>query len=265
MLSTFALHPAAAKKLIAQAVVKLPEVQSAYETGRIVIGNGTTNIDVFEQLTGTKITKKEAHVSGVITQKAACATDPAVRDGNWCIEKGQVVKTDWLEFLTGFQPGDVFIKGANAIDSGGDVGILTGDPMGGTIGRAIGILRSRGITPIIPVGLEKMIPSCREAEKTLGIFKDEYNLGMKVGFMALSNTYAITEIEALKILFGVDAVQAAAGGVGGMEGSVFLAVKCETEEQGLGLLEMVKQLNRTSPLKLNRNKCSNCNWPCHFR
>jgi hypothetical protein len=34
----------------------------------------------------------------------------------------------------------------------------------------------------------------------MGTFKDEYNLGIKVGFMALSNTYAVTEIEALKIL-----------------------------------------------------------------
>ncbi len=264
MLSTFALHPAAAKNLIAQAVVKLPAVQAAYEKGRILIGSGTTNIDVFELLTGTKIVKKEAHVAGVVTQKAACITDPEDRYGSWCIENGQLIKADWLEFLNNFQAGDVFIKGANALDPIGDVGILTANSMGGTIGQAIGILRSRGITPIIPVGLEKMIPSCREAEKVMGIFKDEYNLGIKVGFMALSNTYAITEIEALKILFDIKAVPVAAGGVGGMEGSVMLAADCESEEQGKILLDTIKKCNQIAPLKINKRKCSTCDFPCYF-
>jgi len=265
MLSTFALHPAAAKNLIARAVVKLPAVQAAYKKGRILIGGGTTNIDVFEQLTGTKIVKKEAHVAGVITQKAACITDPEDRYGSWCIENGQLIKADWLEFLNNFQKGDVFIKGANAIDPAGDVGILMANPMGGTIGQAIGVLRSRGITPIIPVGLEKMIPSCREAEKVMGTFKDEYNLGIKVGFMALSNTYAVTEIEALKILFDIKAVQVAAGGVGGMEGSVMLAAECESEEQAENLLNMVKKVNKIPPLKINKRKCIDCDLPCYFR
>lgn len=265
MLSTFALHPAASKNLIARAVVKLPEVQTAFAKGRIIIGSGTTNIDIFEQLTGTKITNKEPHVAGVITQKAACITEPEGRYGSWCIEKGQLVEADWLEFLGSFQPGDVFIKGANAIDPEGDVGILMANPLGGTIGQGIGILRSRGIVPIIPVGLEKMIPSCREAEKVMGIFKDEFNLGIKVGFMALSNAYVITEITALKILFGIDVVQVAAGGVGGMEGSVFLAAQCESELQAQKLLDLIKQINRIAPLKINKRKCSTCDFPCYFR
>lgn len=265
MLSTFALHPAGAKKLIAKAVAKLPEVQSAFKKGRILIGNGTTNLDVFEQLTGEKVAIKETHVSGVITQKAACMTDPEIRTSGWCIENGRLLQTDWLEFLSGFQLGDVFIKGANAIDPAGDIGILIGNPMGGTIGQAIGILRSRGITPIVPVGLEKMIPSCRAAEKAMGIFKDEFNLGLKVGYMALSNTKVITEIEALKILFDIDAIHAGAGGVGGMEGSVFLAAACDSAQQAEYLLTTIKELNRTPPLKINKLKCATCSLPCHFR
>ena len=265
MLTTFALHPAASKRLIAKAVTKLPEVQAAFKKGRIIIGRGTTNISVFEQLTGNEIVIKEPHVAGVITQKVACITDPENRYSSWCLENGRLIKADWLEFLNGFQAGDVFIKGANAIDPTGDVGILIGNPSGGTIGQAIGILRARGITPIIPVGLEKMIPSCKQAEKVMGIFKNEFNLGIKVGYMALSNTRVITEIEALKILLGVDAVQAAAGGVGGMEGSVFLAADCGSEHQAESLLTMIKELNKVSPLKINKMKCTTCTLPCHFR
>lgn len=264
MLSTFALHPAASKNLIAKAVVKLPEVQAAFKKGRLIIGSGTTNIDVLEQLSGIILENKSRGVAGVITQKVSCITDPDDRDGNWCIEDGKLIEADWLEFLNGFQPGDVFIKGANAIDPAGNVGVLLANSLGGTIGQAIGILRSRGITPIIPVGLEKMIPSCYQAEKVMGIFKDEYNLGIKVGYMALSNTQVITEIEALKILCGIDAVQVASGGVGGMEGSVFLAADCESEAQANNLLDLVKAANRISPLKINKRKCSTCNLPCYF-
>ncbi|NLB52848.1 MAG: hypothetical protein GX808_07905 [Syntrophomonadaceae bacterium] len=265
MLSTFALHPAASKHIIARAVVKLPEVQQALKNGRIIVGSGTTNINVLEQLLNISLEDKSRGVAGVITQKVSCITDPDNRYGNWCIENGKLIEADWLDFLDGFKPGDVFIKGANAVDPTGDVGVLVANSQGGTIGQAIGALRARGIIPIFPVGLEKMIPSCKQAEKVMGIYKDEYNLGIKVGFIALSNTQLITEIEALKILFGIDAIQVAAGGVGGMEGSVVLAADCESEAQAKDLLNLVKKANRISPLKINKRKCSECNLPCYFR
>jgi len=265
MLSTFALHPAASKHIIARAVVKLPEVQQALARGRIVLGSGTTNIEVYEQLLGVRLEDKDRGVAGVITQKVSCITDPNVRYGNWCIENGKILEADWVEFLKGFKPGDVYIKGANAVDAAGDVGVLTANELGGTIGQAIGILRSRGITPIFPVGLEKMIPSCKQAERVMGIFKDEFNLGIKVGFMALSNIRLITEIEAIKILLGIEAVHVASGGVGGMEGSVVLAAECKSQEEAHVLLAMVKKANKISPLKINKRKCSECDLPCYFR
>lgn len=265
MLSTFALHPAASKHIIAQAVTKLPEVQRALKSGRIIVGSGTTNIEVLEQLLDIKLDDKTRGVAGVITQKVSCITDPDTRYGNWCIENGKMLEADWIEFLRGFNRGDVFIKGANAVDPAGNVGILTANDLGGTIGQAIGILRSRGITPIFPVGLEKMIPSCQQAESVMGIYRDEYNLGIKVGFMALSNIRLVTEIEALKILLGIDAVHVASGGVGGMEGSVMLAADCKSGQEAEALLAMVKKANKISPLKINKRKCAECNLPCYFR
>jgi len=94
----------------------------------------------------------------------------------------------------------------------------------------MGILKARGIQIIAPVGLEKMIPSCIAAEKLMGINRTGIRLGFKTGYMVVTNPTLITEIESLKILFGVEAVQVASGGVGGMEGSVVLAFEYEDEK-----------------------------------
>ncbi len=264
MFNTFAIHPAASKYLIARAVCALPEVKSAYEKGRIFIGHGTTNLAVAQHLLNLKIESPDSHVSGVITQQASCATDSQLRCAPWCIEKGRMVEVDWLEFLNCFTVGDIFIKGANAVDPYGNAGILLGDPQGGTIGKSIGILKARGIQIIVPAGLEKLIPSCLAAEKVMGIGETAQCIGMKTGYMCLSNATVITEIESLKILLDIDAVQVAAGGVGGMEGSVVLAARYKNDETALELLQMVKEANRTPRLKINKKKCSSCDHPCYF-
>ena len=50
----FALTPAESKRLIAKAVVRLPEVRHAWENGRIIIGNGTTTGFVAAELLGQR-------------------------------------------------------------------------------------------------------------------------------------------------------------------------------------------------------------------
>jgi hypothetical protein len=262
MISTFALHPAASKYIIARAVCRLPEVQKAWEKGRIFIGHGTTNIAVAEQLLNLKIDQAERYVAGVISQRAACATEAGLRHKPWCLEKGRIVDIDWLEFLNSFGPEDVFIKGANAIDPCGNAGILLGDAQGGTIGKSIGILKARGIKLIVPAGLEKMIPSCPSAEAVMGREKSSRLIGMKTGYISLSNATIITELESLKILLGIDAVQIAAGGVGGMEGAVVLAADCRDDETAQALLKLVKQASRTSPGNIKRKLCRTCSDPC---
>ena len=263
MTVTFALHPAASKNLIAQAVTKMPVVMNAMEHGKIVIGAGTTNLEIASQLLNASFEPKEAYIAGLIAQQVACITDRTERRV-WCIEKGKLIEADWLEYLATFAPGDVFIKGANAVDPFGNVGILLADPHGGTIGKSIGIIKSRGIDLICPVGLEKLVSSCIEAEKNMGIYKTPMRLGMQIGYMAVSNSTVITEIESLNILYGIKATHIASGGVTGMEGSVVLAAECSDEEQALELLNMVKKANKVRPLKVNKRKCSTCENPCEF-
>jgi hypothetical protein len=264
MLTTFALHPAASKALIARATTLLPQVQSALRQGKIFIGHGTTNVAVAESLLQRKITSPEQYVAGVISGQVACMTNPAARQQPFCLHNGVPVETDWLDFVRSLQSGDIFIKGANAVDAFGRVGILMANEYGGTIGQSFGLLRARGIEIIVPVGLEKMIPSCTEAGKGMGINKTGIRLGLPVGYMVLDDITLVTEIESLKIIYGIDAVMVGAGGVGGMEGSVILAANCQNEQQAHHLLRDIRALNQLKQLNINKRLCKDCTNPCDF-
>lgn len=264
MISTFALHPAASKQLIAHAAARLPQVQKAYQHGKILIGHGTGNIAVFSALTGLAIDDLSPHVAGLISNGTPCATNPDQRESPWCIENGQLIQADWLEFLDSFSAGDIFIKGANAVDPEKNIGILVGNEYGGTIGKAYGILMARGIERIHPVGLEKLIPSCYEAQKAMGIFNTGPHIGMKLGYIVLSKSTVITEIESIRFLYGLDARMIAAGGVGGMEGSVMLAVESDNAEALEKMLCEIKEFNKTPLIKIKKKLCTECQSPCNY-
>jgi hypothetical protein len=125
--------------------------------------------------------------------------------------------------LPEMQENDVYIKGANALNYRERVaGILIGHPTSGTIGGAIGTLISKRIHFIIPIGLEKQIStSILDAHHALAQ-PDTTALRLFPVFGTI-----FTEIEALETLAQVKALQVAAGGVAGAEGSVTLLLSGE--------------------------------------
>ena len=76
---------------------------------------------------------------------------------------GEVVNTPYLEFLKSLGKGDVVIKGADAVDPAGNVGVLMSNETGGAVGAMFGPASARGIPVIVPVGLEKQIASVPDA------------------------------------------------------------------------------------------------------
>jgi hypothetical protein len=209
MLCEIVLTVSESKRLIAKGVAAMPAVRDALADGVVAVATGSTNAYVVEELTGKPI-EKNAYMTG--------ATLPAGigRKGllsrkvpDVVLRKGEPVEgAQATEIVGEMGPGDVFIKGANAVHyQTGKAGILIGHPTGGTIGATIGAIVSRRIALVVPVGLEKCVAEPIDAQ-------------------------IITEIEALKLLTGADAMQSAAGGLAGAEGAVRLVARGTAEEIG---------------------------------
>ncbi|NLV91423.1 MAG: hypothetical protein GX030_03385 [Firmicutes bacterium] len=219
----FVLTSAEGKRLIAKGVAALPCVQQALAEGTIIIGYGTTNGFIAEELTGQPIDKGR-YAAGIVAGGQWTVTDSDSRLPTIVLEKGTTSSTPWLEALANFTADDVFIKGANAIDLEGNAGVLVGSPTAGTCGAALGTVYASGAHLVVPVSLEKLIPSVPLAVQTLGISRLDECTGLKVGMYPMVGGEIITEVEALELLFDVEAVAVSAGGIGGSEGAIGLAV-----------------------------------------
>ena len=121
----FVLTSAEGKRLIAKGVAALPCVQQALAEGTIIIGYGTTNGFIAEELTGQPIDKGR-YAAGIVAGGQWTVTDSDSRLPTIVLEKGTTSSTPWLEALANFTADDVFIKGANAIDLEGNAGVLVG-------------------------------------------------------------------------------------------------------------------------------------------
>lgn len=73
----------------------------------------------------------------------------------------------------------------------------------------------------------------------------------------LSNAKVVTEIEAMKILTGVDAYHVASGGVSGSEGSVTLVVE-GIKEAINKTIKLVESFKGESPLNFRKGICKIC-------
>lgn len=237
------LNPAESRRLLAKATVALPEVQNAYKNGMIIIGRGITNAFVSEELFGISVEPKAGQTSGMVCNGITNA-NPGQPPCTWhVIRQGKVVEgADSTVEILDFGADDVFIKGANAIDLEGNAGILSSSVKGGTIGMAWPILMPRGCHLIMPVGLEKMVPSVIEAAKHSGIYHFKCSTGLPARLIPVPTGKVVTEIQALAILAGVRVYHLASGGVGGSEGAVVLAIEGESDrvEKAFELIKSVK-------------------------
>jgi hypothetical protein len=236
----FTLVPSESKQLIAKAVAALPEVQHALKHGRLVIGLGSTNAYIINELFDKNL-DAEHYVAGWITDGELQVQPREIRPKGMVFIKGKSVEMEAEDAIQEFTADDVVIKGANAIDVSGVAGVLLGSEVGGTVGKVIGVLAARGSHLIIAVGLEKLIPSVDTAMEMLGINRIDHSIGKKVGMMPLTFGRVITEIDALDILFGVEAAHVASGGVLGSEGAVTIAVEGE-EKQVKGVMDLIHSI-----------------------
>ncbi|MCW4013025.1 MAG: hypothetical protein NWF07_08545 [Candidatus Bathyarchaeota archaeon] len=215
------LTPAEGKRLIAKAVANMENVQYAHKNGTLIIATSTTNGYVVEELIGEEI-NKGMFTAGVVTKEGGQITVPDGRYDHYVFVEGELHKCsspELVPYLAKMGPDDVFIKGANAIDPFGAAGVLLHGGGGGTVGTAWGHVTRNGIQCIIPAGLEKLVPvSLTDVTVRIGANVFDKAMGWPCGMMVIQGQ-VITEIEAFQILFGVEAVPIAGGGIDGGEGS----------------------------------------------
>ncbi len=255
MLAQITLTPAESKRLIAKAVAVLPEVRHALKHGIIVIGLGSTNAHVVEEILKKPIDRSR-YVAGMVTPKGTCVLPRERRLKSVVIQKGKEVNKPLEEILEKLKSTDVVIKGANAFDAYGNAGVLLASKSGGTVGKVLGYVRARGVNLIIPVGLEKFVPGFLPSLETkAGIFRIKAATGCPVG-IGIIRGKIINEIEAVKILTGAEAEVMAAGGIAGAEGSTTLLIS-GTKTQVSALLKIVKKIKGIRDPKINVS-CASC-------
>jgi len=233
MLLEVVLTVAESKRLIAKGVAAHPLVRRALKDGMVIIARGSTNGYIAEEILGGPIDKPGFLTGRTLPRGHAPRKRKSEPIGEMVLKRGKVIEDMSLsDAVTDLQAGDVFMKGANALDYAANLaGILVGHSEGGTIGAALPTLIARKAHLIVPVGLEKLVASDLAAASDL-ITEESGGSASVPALWVISNATIVTEIEAVAILAGVECVHLASGGIGGAEGSVRLLVS--GDEEGIG-------------------------------
>jgi hypothetical protein len=242
------LTPTEAKRLLAKAVLSRDEVKKALDQGMLIVHPSSTSIFMIEEL-GFKIHEKGIWICGHISPKGLCISRKALlRPGRslpqperslsypfeLAIKKGKLIpfeESALSMILEQVTSNDIYVKGVNAIDPEGKVGVLlAGGPgsTGGSIGVVIKKQKQVNFKIIIPASLEKRIPIPigQAIKAAMGVKKAQ---GLPCGLWRLHGTI-ITEIEAFKQLCDVEAIPISAGGVCGAEGAIVWVLKGEEKK-----------------------------------
>lgn len=244
MRAQITLTSSESKRLIAKGVKALPVMQKALAEHTIVLAGGTTNAFLAEEILGITIEVKSAYTVGIITEGKTGVSVENTRIHPFIITKGKALGAEvhWKDYLAKLEPGDVFVKGGNAVDHTGLAAVAASNLTGGTIGAAAGPLNVRGIELIVPIGLEKLVPDVREAVEFMAGHRPDEAIGDKVGLVPMLGATVVTEITALETLFPIQAKCIAAGGVNGSEGAITLVLEGEeaTVDDAMELIKSLK-------------------------
>jgi hypothetical protein len=229
MTKLYTISPAAGKRMIAKAILQIPEVQEALESKTVVIVAGTTNCYLAEEILG-KLGQLEGFsrkrfFRGVTlphnykredsgNDEIKFLGDVIITGGKW--DQGKTI----FDVADQLKAGDIIFKGANAVNlEDRQAAILIGHPAGGTIIPIVQSNIGRRVELYLPVGLEKRITA--NINEIAALVNSTAASGPRL--MPVTGKI-VTELHAVKVLTGADAELIASGGVCGAEGSYWLAV-----------------------------------------
>lgn len=238
----FSLTPAAGKRLIAKAIARHPHVLAALKGATVVIIAGTTNGYVAEEVLAdlgqAQDFSKKRFFRGIVLppsrpkkedgrlpDESGFPGDVVIKNGVW--QKGQTI----FDVAAELKENDVIMKGANAVQlDTRRAAILVGHPQAGTIGASLTAYYGRRVRLIIPVGLEKRISG--NLDELAAMLHEP---GVPGPRLLPAPGEIVTELEAITMLTGAQARLIAAGGVGGAEGSVWLAISGDEAQESAAM------------------------------
>jgi hypothetical protein len=212
------------KRLIAKAVAQHPVVKKALAEGMVIVAKGTTNTYVAEELTGKTI-EHGAYVYGrTFPSKAEQEFGSVETIKEVVLVNGEPEDLSLGEAVTKLEPGDVVIKGANALNYDKKIaGVIASSLDGGTSGKILPYVTARKAHLVIPIGLEKQVSG--DVMHIADTLREPVKSLQRIPSMFPLRGHIVTEIEALQNLTGVSAMQMAAGGIGGAEGAVRILLR----------------------------------------
>ncbi len=242
----FCLTTAMGKRLIGKAIAAHPDIQAVLKQGTLAIIAGTTNGYIAEEIltalgqadgfTRAGFRRGFTTAPGARASKAEFSGDVILVDGQW--QRGKTID----QVADQLKMGDIVLKGANAFDRRGQAAVQIGHPHGGTVLVALQAVVGRRVRLIVPVGLEKRVTE--EVNLLVRLCNAPGGEGPRL--MTLPGGEVFTEIDALRLLTGVDAHLLAAGGIYGAEGSSWLGV-WGTAEQKEAASALIKSLEGEPP------------------
>lgn len=239
MIRQYPLTPAAGKRLIAKALAKHPVVTRVLSRGCLVIVAGTTNGYVAEEILshiGQTVGFTRRHFFRGVTVSPAWITaaqgrlpDNSGFPGDVVIDKGVWKRAKTIfDVANNLGENDVIVKGANALDvTAGHAANFVDHPDGGPMAAVLPAVMGRRTRLLVPVGLEKRVPG-----NLLDLANRLSAAHAKGPRLCPLPGLVFTELDAIFLVTGARAQVAGAGGVGGAEGCVWLAV--EGDERQLG-------------------------------
>ena len=265
MKAVFTLIPSESRRLIAKGVAAMKEIKEAGEKGYTIINGGTTNAYVAQEMLGLKDFPPQKYCAGTSTHRLLCVTDADKRSPFPIILfKGKRVNKTISEALNDFHRETVIIKGANAIDPSGKVAVIAAGFDGGTMGATLGTAVSQGLKYIVPVGLEKLVSSVEESCSWAGAKTFDYSMGAEFGMFMIPNPIVVTEIEALKILTGVNSKHVASGGIGESAGAVVIVVE-GAEENVKKTISIIEKIKGEPVVPGFKGTCKTCPYQCIYK
>jgi hypothetical protein len=217
------------KRLIGKGLAQHPDIKAVLEKGTLVIVAGTTNgyvaEEILESLGQADAFSRIGFRRGMTVAPGAQVPnvefpgDVVIRDGQW--QQGTTI----FDVADELGADDIILKGGNAFDALGQAAVHVGHPQGGTILAAVTAVVGRRSRLIVPLGLEKRV------------FEDVNVLARRCNAAGTEGPRLcpipgeiFTELEAIKLLTGAEALLLAAGGTYGAEGASWLGISGSDEQ-----------------------------------